>query len=344
MKGAFVTGASGFIGGYAVREFVEQGWHVFALAHRSVSDELNVLAADGRVTIIRGDVTDREGVQSALVRETRKVGIPAEAIVHCAGRASDVGWRREFRRTNLDSVKNMVEMTRDLAVGRLVFVSTTDVYGLRDFNGESEDALPLAAHPRNWYPEYKIQAEAWIRGNLPKDRFCIIRPAQVWGVGDRTLTPRIVNFLRSSPWILHFGRWRGRNRWPLAHVRNVAAATFFGATLPEAAGAAINVLDSERTTVDEFYRLLAEIYLPSRRFRALTLPFWVGWIAGRAISAASNAFNLDKPFADPSFYALYAVSRNLDFGNERLLQLFRKAGRRLVTREEDLAELRAGTG
>ena len=339
MKGAFVTGAAGFIGGYAVREFVEQGWHVFALAHRSVSDNLKTLAGRGRVTIIRGDATDGDGVRSALVRETRSLGIPAEAIVHCAGRASDVGWRREFRRTNFDSVKNMVEMTRDLAVGRLVFVSTTDVYGLRDFNGESEDALPLAAHPRNAYPEYKIRAEAWIRENLPKDRFCIIRPAQVWGVGDRTLTPRIVNFLRSSPWIVHFGRWQGRNRWPLAHVRNVAAATFIGATLPEAAGLAVNVADSERTTMDEFYRLLAEVYLPGKRFRTVTLPFWTGWLAGAVISAVSNVLNLAKPFADPSLYALYSVSRNLDFGNARLLDLLRTAGRHLVTREEGLVEL-----
>jgi nucleoside-diphosphate-sugar epimerase len=338
---AFITGAAGFIGGYAVREFVREGWHVFALIHRNPSKLLEELAESGSVSIIHGDVNDFEALEHDLRRQIEALGAALDAIVHCAGRASDVGRRADFRRVNFESVRNLCDMTGRLGAGRFVFISTTDIYGLRDFNGESEQELPSCNNTRNPYPEFKIAAEEWIRTVLPPKRFSIIRPAAVWGVGDPTLTPRIVSFIRSSPWIIHFGKWRGMNRWPLAHVRNVASAIFLAATLPEASGAAINILDSEVTTMDEFYRMIASVSFPKKRLRGVTLPLWVGGAMGTVISWISNLLNLDHPFTDPSLYALHSVSSNLDLSNDLMLRLFEQAGRRALTRDEGMEELRA---
>ena len=223
---------------------------------------------------------------------------------------------------------------------RLVFISTTDVYGLGNSHGESEEELPLRTTISNPYPEFKILAEEWVRENMPSGSFVILRPGAVWGPGDTTLSARIVDFLKWSPWIVHFGRSRGRNRWPLAHVRNVAAAAFLAATRPEAAGRAINVLDSEWTSIDAFYRLLADTYLPGKRFRTLCLPLWLGHAMGWAVSLVSNAMKLDRPFMDPSLYAAHSVSSDLDFSNQRLKKLFAAAGRPLFTLEEGVRELR----
>ncbi|HEY3298323.1 MAG TPA: NAD(P)-dependent oxidoreductase, partial [Armatimonadota bacterium] len=326
MQHAFITGAAGFIGSYAVREFVEQGWHVFAMVHKKSSRILEELAASGSVTIIKGDLDDFEALSQSLEAAVAQHGADLEAIVHCAGRASDVGRRDEFRRANFESVQNLCGMTERLNVNRFVFVSTTDVYGLRDFSGESENELASQDNIRNPYPEFKIAAEERIRNTLPPERYSIIRPAAVWGVGDPTLTPRAVSFLKSSPWIIHFGKWHGSNRWPLAHVRNVAAAIFLAATVREAEGSAINVLDSEVTSMDDFYRMLASIYIPDKKLTSVTLPMWFGRAVGTVISSVSNILNLDHPFTDPSLYALYSVTSNLDFSNETLLRLFKASG------------------
>ena len=125
-------------------------------------------------------------------------------------------------------------------------------------------------------------------------------------------------------------------------MRNVATALYLAATLPDA-GTAINVLDSEVTTVDAFYRLLAELYLPGKRFRTVTLPRWVGLAPGAVISGISTLGNRAHPLTDPSLYALYTISSNLDFSNRRLLSLFAHAGLHPVTREEGIAELRVIT-
>lgn len=156
--------------------------------------------------------------------------------------------------------------------------------------------------------------------------YAIIRPAAVWGEGDPTLTPRFRAFLASSPFIIHFGPWRGRNRWPLVHVRTVAVANFLAAVRPEAAGQAINLLDAAQTTIEAFYRQVATRYFPERRFRSITLPTGCGVALGGVISGVSTVLNLRHPFADPSLYALRSVSYNLDFSNARLRHLFACAG------------------
>jgi nucleoside-diphosphate-sugar epimerase len=335
-----ITGAAGFIGSYTVREFVAQGWHVLALLHRTRAPELEELQRDGVVTLLYGDMTDPRALRAAVTSALQARGGALDAIVHCAGRASDVGWSRAFRTANYASVVHLGTLALELGVARFVFVSTTDVYGLRDFAGEGEDELPLVNNTHNPYPHYKIAAEQWVRATLPADRYALIRPAAVWGVGDKTLTPRAIAFLRTSPWMIHFGHWRGRNRWPLAHVRNVAMGNYLAATQPEAAGKAINILDSEHTSIDEFYHLVAEIFLPGKSFGCLTVPRWLGQIYGGIVSCCSNLCHLDHPCTDPSLYALYSISSHLDFSNQRFRDLLATAARTLVSREAGLAELR----
>lgn len=336
MKKVFLTGAAGFIGSYTAGEFLARGWQVFALEHRSPVRKPGP-GEPGALTVLRGDASDEASLRAAVLEAAAGTGL--DAIVHCAGRASDVGRREEFRRANFEPVRHLARLTLETGAGRFVFVSSTDVYGMRDFSGEGEDDLPLSDNIGNPYPEYKIAAENLLRRELPPEKYSIVRPAAVWGEGDRTFAPRILGFLRLTPWIIHFGKWRGANRWPLAHVRNVAAAIFLAATEPAAAGRAMNVLDSEITSADEFYRLLAGIYLPGKKFRSVALPFRAGRVLGSVITAVSNLLNLRHPFMDPSLYALYAANSSLDLDNGRMTALFQAAGRRLVTREEGLAGL-----
>lgn len=328
-KRILVTGAAGFIGSGCAREFGRRGVEVVALVHRRRPAGL-----DG-ATVVQGSITQGEGPWDALAQ----LG-PFDAAVHCAGRATDLGRFPQFRQLNVQGVVNLIQAMPRLGVARLVHVSSTDVYGLKDFS-DADESTPLARRPGNPYPRSKIMAEQAVRSMLPPERYVILRPGAVWGEGDRSILPRVVDYLGHCSSVLHFGRWRGQNRWPLAHVRNVAMAAYLGACCDEAAGETYNVVDAEHTTVDQFYRLIIERFLPDRSgVPSKTLPYWVGWLAGGAGTFLSNLLHRDRPLFDPTLYSLRSVSCNLDFNGEKLRRLAAAHGEEFVTREAGLAQLR----
>lgn len=317
LKTVLITGAAGFIGLHTVKEFLNHRWFVYALVHRSESAELSQLEDAGKVKIFNGDITCFDSMKDVLEQCIDSL----DAIVHCAGRASDIGWARDFKKTNFNSVQHLVELVKLHEVKRFVFVSTTDVYGMKDFSGQTEEELGYDDRPRNNYPKFKILAEKWIKTNLPADRYSIVRPAAVWGDDDPTLTKRIRDFHAWSPYIVHFGKWKGENRWPMVHVSHVAKANFLAAVSPQALGESINILEEHRVTIDDFYRIITEKYFPGKKIQTVTLPFWLGFLIGCFVSFISNLLNLKSPIFDPSIYALYSVSCNLDFSCQKYQNL-----------------------
>jgi hypothetical protein len=146
----------------------------------------------------------------------------------------------------------------------------------------------------------------------------------------------------SSPWEMRVKEFifaPAESPTPMCHAATLAETEPGRYARPGSAGRAFNVLDDERTTVDDYYRMVARLYMPEKRFRTVYLPFWSGVAWGGAVSALSTLLGRDRPLADPSHYALYAVSRNLDFSNRRLGRLFRAAGERMTSRAEGLTEL-----
>ncbi len=254
---------------------------------------------------VTGDISD-----AAAIRE-QVAALAPDVIVHAAAMATDVGPEKLFKRVNFDSVTVLAP----LAGRKFIFISTADVYGIRDFNGEDVSTLSFDDNLHNPYPKYKIKSELWLKENLPPERFACIRPAAVWGPGDETLERRVADFLRSSPFIVHFGKWRGRNRWPLADVRRVAEAAWLAATTNRWDGDGVTVIDDRRVTADEFYRETAARLFPGRRYRTLCLPMWLGVCVGRFSSWLANLCGRTHVFFDPSYYAMRTVSSNLDFSD-----------------------------
>lgn len=338
MKYVFITGATGFIGEHIAQKFVDEGWHVIALVHKSPSTLLDSLASNKLLTSITGDIGDINSFESKLIKILSDRGVNLDVVIHCAAYVSDVGREQKFKKFNYAATISIAEMAKRLQ-SKLVFISTTDVYGIKDFNGESEENLPFCNNRNNSYPKYKIAAEEWLTKNFSLSDLVVIRPAAVWGLNDRTLTKRIVDFLSWSPFIAHFGKWRGKNRWPLAHVKNVATAAFIAAIEPAASGKAINVLDNEVISVDEFYSMLASIYLPNKKFPRINIPLAIMLPFSLLISTISNTLGFKKPLIDPSIYALFSVSANLDFSNSLFVALAANCNQKIISYTEGVAEL-----
>lgn len=302
MKTVLVTGAGGFIGLNVVKMYSEYGWRVLALVHHKIPNELYNI---NNVEVIQGDVTDKD----FMAQFKDKIDI----VAHVAGLAKDIGSEKLFRKLNFESVTN----TANLAKEKFVYVSSSDVYGIKDHDNADENT-PLIEYPKNPYPRYKIMSENWLRENCSK--YVIIRPAAVWGEGDLTLESRVIEFLKSSPFIVHFGKWRGKCRWPLANVKNVAKTIVAVSETDKFDNQAITIIDPEKTTIDEYYRSVAAQNFPNKKFRNLYLPLWVGKLIGLISTTISNMLKLKEPIFDPTFYAVHHVSSNLDFSSEKMLE------------------------
>lgn len=323
-----VTGAAGFVGGACAREFLRRGWQVVALVHRREPENLH------GATIVRAAIDNPQAMRDAI----NSAG-PLDAVINCAGRASDVGPDALFRAANYQGVTNIIAAMADAPVARLVHISTTDVYGLRDFDN-ADESTPFAARPSNPYPRYKIAAEQAIAASLATRQYVILRPGVVWGPGDQTILPRVVDFLRSSPRLIYFGRWRGHNRWPLAHVSNVAKAAFLAVSCDQCLGQAYNVVDPEHTTYDQYNRLVLSTCLPQRAgMKTLCLPMAAGRIIGKTSDVLTTLLRRQQPIFEPTTYALRSVSCNLDFSSAKLEQLMRAQGEQLADRESGFREL-----
>ena len=81
---------------------------------------------------------------------------------------------------------------------------------------------------------------------------------------------------------------------------------------------AITIIDSKKTTIDEYYREIAVRYFPDKKFKNLYLPLWIGKFLGIISTTLSNLFNLRQPLFDPTFYAVHHVSSNLDFSSAKM--------------------------
>ncbi|MFB3890877.1 MAG: NAD-dependent epimerase/dehydratase family protein [Phycisphaerae bacterium] len=318
-KRVLVTGAAGFIGNACAREFLSRGWGVAALVHRREPEGLEGAA------LVRGTLSDQEALGSLLAAKG-----PFDAVVNCAGIASDVARRSRVMEANYLAAMNLAQALERRPVGRLVHISTTDVYGLRDFT-DADESTPLDGRTRQPYPRSKVLAEKAIAAALPAGRYVLLRPGVVCGPGDKSILPRVLAFLRHSPWVVHFGRWRGQNRWPLAHVRNVATAAVLAATCDGAAGQAYNVVDPAFTTVEAYCRRVLQSFLPDKaRMKSISIPVWAMWPYSLASSGLSRALGRDNPLFEPSLYALRSISSNLDFSSRKLQALFAAHGERMV--------------
>ena len=318
-----------------MREFAARDCKATAFAHRNIPGKLAEMEC---VRVVKVDMGDEDSTKRAF-DEAASLG-EIHAVVHCAGRASDVGRASAFKRANYDAVLNTATQAAKHDA-RFIFISTSDVLGITDFDNANE-STPLPARYCSFYPRFKAIAEPRVAEICGDCGYVILRPSAVWGPGDNTIAPRIVKFLRTSPRVIHFGRHRGSNIWGLAYVGNVARAAYCAAFSQTATGRIYIVNDEEKTTVDEYYRMLARIFVPEKTaVKTLCLPRWIGLAIGAASSSLSWLFNTRQPVFDPSYYGCLHVSANLDFDGSACDAMMREMGVEQLTRKEAVEEYRS---
>ncbi len=175
-----LTGATGFIGQYLVRELPQRGHRVRVLLRRPAAMSSNV------ATTVIGDLRQPQNMAAALE------GV--DAVVHCAGIAHTSGVPEEdYQAINTAGTVALARAARQSGVGRFIFLSS-----IRAQCGPSADMVQTEAvepRPIDAYGKSKLAAE---RGLAEVDLdWVALRPVLLYGPGAKANMAQLMKLARS---------------------------------------------------------------------------------------------------------------------------------------------------
>ena len=227
-----ISGGAGFLGLHLARRLVAEGHQVRTLDVVPLDDTELERAVDEQ----RGDVRDLQRV--------RRLVAGADIVVHAAAALPIQASRDAIRSVNVDGTQNVISAAKEAAVRRVIFISSTAVYGVPEKHPISEDDPLIGV---GWYGESKIEAEALCRAADVET--AVVRPKTFIGPERLGVFEILFDWIREGRRIYILGR--GYNRYQLLAVEDLVDAIMRAATVPAAAGETFNVGATEFGTVRE---------------------------------------------------------------------------------------------
>ncbi|GHO84324.1 SDR family oxidoreductase [Dictyobacter formicarum] len=255
-----VTGGAGFIGSHITATLLKQGENVRILDNFATGRESNLKAFEGlagTVEVVRADIRDLEAVAQAAQ------GV--EVVFHQAALASvprSIADPVSSLEVNVNGTQNVLIAARDAGVRRVVFASSSSVYGNTPTLPKHE-GMPTS--PMSPYAVHKLTGELLcsvfhsIYGleTVALRYFNVFGPRQDPKSEYAAVIPRFLTALLNQEQPIVFGD--GEQTRDFTFVANVVQANLKAATAPDAVGQAMNIGCGERISLNEVLRIASEL-------------------------------------------------------------------------------------
>jgi nucleoside-diphosphate-sugar epimerase len=225
-----ISGGAGFLGLHLARRLLADGHDVRTLDVVPLDDA----ELERSVDELRGDVRDRDSV-AKLVQG-------ADVVVHAAAALPIQASRGSIRTVNVGGTENVLRAADNAGVRRVVFISSTAVYGVPEKHPIEEDD-PLVGVGS--YGESKIDAEGLCR--VAAVETTIVRPKTFIGAERLGVFEILFDWIREGRRIYTLGK--GHNRYQLLAVEDLVDAIVRAAGEPAAARETFNIGATEFGTV-----------------------------------------------------------------------------------------------
>ncbi|MGQ0504599.1 MAG: NAD-dependent epimerase/dehydratase family protein [Myxococcaceae bacterium] len=271
---AFVTGGSGFLGRHLLPYLKERGVAVRALA-RSESSAALVRKLGAEPVI--GDLHDQAAMQAGMS--------DCDVVIHAAASTAEWGPYAEFYAANVEGTQSVLVAAKAAGVQRIVHVSTEAVLLDGSPLVQVDETRPLPARPLGAYPATKAMAE---RAALEAQAI-VVRPRFIWGRGDTTLLPKLVDMAKTGRFAWIGG---GTALTSTCNVDNVCEGIFLAAQKGRP-GAIYFLSDGAAVRSRDFLTALLRTQGASPKERSI--PFVIALFAARIIEGVWRLFRFKAP-------------------------------------------------
>lgn len=261
-----VTGASGFLGSYAIAELLKCGHQIRAISRRPITPDPN----SPGLTWAQADLSQAEGSLLPLLD-----GI--DAVVHIAAAMSG-DYATQYA-CSVTATENLLAAMTQAGVNRLVAISSFSTYDYQALvTGSTLDERspvePLPHH-RDVYTQMKLAQEQRVKAFEAKGgQVTVIRPGIIYDA-DHLVNAFLGNCLLDKLWV-RVGR---SAKLPLAYAGHCAEVIAQSLSTAGAIGETLNVVDDDLPDQATFSQLVAQVQ--QRAMPTVVIPWsWMHFCSG----------------------------------------------------------------
>ncbi len=252
-----ITGGAGFIGSHIAEALLDRGESVRIFDNLATGRKSNLAALMNRAQFIEGDLCDLDSVRSAVQ------GV--EVVFHQGALASvprSIADPVRSLETNINGTQNVLLAARDAGVRRVVYASSSSVYGDTPTLPKRED---MPTNPISPYALQKLTGEllCGIFTRIYKLETVALRYFNVFGPRQdpaseyAAVIPRFLTALIEKRRPIVYGD--GEQTRDFTYVANVVQANLLAATAPQANGRVMNIGCGEQISLNTVLQIASEI-------------------------------------------------------------------------------------
>lgn len=303
MEKVLVTGATGFLGEYLVKQLLSDGYQVFALGRKEeAGKKLEGLGA----IFCKADFTNQ--------KECEPYFVEMDYVVHAGALSTVWGSWESFYNANVLGTRNVCELCERYGVKRLIYISSPSIYSAKKHRFDIKESEYDVKNELNYYIKSKILSEQVIREFDEKGLYTVvIRPRGLIGVGDTSLMPRILN-ANDKIGIPLFNL--GQNYVDITCVENVAYAASLSIKAEDVKGEVFNLTNGEPMQ----FKVILEMFLKAmgKEPHYRKLPFSLLYGVASVLETIYKAFRLKgEPTLTKYTVCTLAFSQTLDISKAR---------------------------